>query len=68
MNAFPMNAGILTTFHFFINVLDFGTTGTAVHVSQSAVSRPIPVLEEDLGAQLFTPERVGVTLTEAGEL
>ena len=37
-------------------------------VSQSAVSRQISVLEEYLGVQLFTRERVGVKLTEVGEV
>lgn len=37
-------------------------------VSQSAVSRQISVLEEYLGVQLFTRERVGVKLTEVGAM
>ena len=38
-----------------------------LNVSQSAVSRQVAVLEEYLGVQLFTRERVGVRLTEVGE-
>ncbi|MFT3800433.1 MAG: LysR substrate-binding domain-containing protein [Burkholderiaceae bacterium] len=38
-----------------------------LNVSQSAVSRQIAVLEEYLGVQLFTRERVGVRLTEVGQ-
>ena len=52
-----MNAGILTTFHFFINALDFGTTGTAVHVSQSAVSQRAAaagLIEAERAAELAT--------------
>lgn len=38
-----------------------------LHVSQSAVSRQVAVLEEYLGLQLFQRERAGVRLTEVGE-
>ncbi|WP_035879957.1 transcriptional regulator GcvA [Cupriavidus sp. BIS7] len=44
-------------------------TGAAqeLHVSQSAVSKQIAVLEEYLGVELFRRERHGVTLTKHGE-
>lgn len=46
-----------------------GNLTAAAHelrVSQSAVSRQIAVIEEYLGVQLFTRERIGVRLTDAG--
>ena len=39
-----------------------------LHVSQSAVSRQVAVLEQYLGVQLFARERLGVRLTEVGRL
>lgn len=38
-----------------------------LHVSQSAVSRQVAVLEAYLGVELFRRERHGVTLTRAGQ-
>src|SRR5438046_10054352 len=39
-----------------------------LHVSQSAVSRQVQLLEEELGGALLRRSAKGVSLTEAGEL
>ncbi|MGF6768080.1 LysR family nitrogen assimilation transcriptional regulator [Paraburkholderia sp. GAS199] len=55
----------------FLAVADTGTVTRAaemLHVVQPAVTRQIKVLEEELGAALFVRTRVGMQLTEAGNL
>jgi DNA-binding transcriptional LysR family regulator len=44
----------------------FTRAGTALHLSQPAISRRIQMLEHELGAPLFERVRSGVLLTEAG--
>ena len=39
-----------------------------LHVSQSAVSRQVQLLEQELGGSLLRRSAKGVTLTEAGQL
>lgn len=46
----------------------FTKAGERLHVSQSAVSRQIKILEEELGGVLLHRSRKGVHLTHAGEL
>lgn len=61
----PLNP--LRVFEVVARTNNLTMAATELHVSQSAVSRQIAVLEEYLGVQLFTRERVGVRLTEVGQ-
>lgn len=61
----PLNP--LKVFEVVARTSNLTTAASELRVSQSAVSRQIAVLEEYLGVQLFTRERVGVRLTEVGE-
>jgi len=60
----PLNP--LKVFEVVARTSNLTTAANELGVSQSAVSRQISVLEEYLGVQLFTRERVGVRLTEVG--
>lgn len=66
MKVPPLNP--LKVFEVVARTSNLTNAANELHVSQSAVSRQIAVLEEYLGVQLFTRERVGVKLTEVGEL
>lgn len=57
-------------YYFWAVAREGGLTRAAerLHVSQSAVSSQIRLLEETLGQRLFTRERRSLTLTEAGRL
>jgi len=46
----------------------FTRAGERLHVSQSAVSRQIGLLEQELGGRLFHRDGPRVSLTHAGEL
>src|SRR5260221_4553182 len=46
----------------------FTRAADRLHVSQSAVSRQVQLLEDELGGVLLRRSGRGVTLTEAGEL
>ena len=61
----PLNP--LKVFEVVARAKNLTTAANELRVSQSAVSRQIAVLEEYLGVQLFTRERIGVKLTEVGE-
>lgn len=61
----PLNP--LKVFEVVARTSNLTNAANELRVSQSAVSRQIAVLEEYLGVQLFTRERVGVRLTEVGE-
>lgn len=58
----------LRTFHIVAEAGSFTHAGTALDLSQSAVSRQISALEESLDAKLFHRHARGLVLTEAGEL
>ncbi|WP_431275071.1 LysR substrate-binding domain-containing protein [Variovorax ureilyticus] len=66
MKTPPLNP--LKVFDAVARTGNLTTAGSELGVSQSAVSRQIAVLEEYLGVQLFARERVGVKLTEVGEV
>lgn len=59
----------LRTFHIVAEAGSFTHAGTALDLSQSAISRQISGLEESLGGvKLFHRHARGLVLTEAGEL
>jgi len=60
-----------TSLRYFGSIVRLGSIRAAaqdLRIAQSAVSRQIQSLEEELGARLFERSRRGVMLTQAGEL
>jgi LysR family glycine cleavage system transcriptional activator len=60
----PLNP--LRVFEVVARTENLTSAAAELHVSQSAVSRQVAVLEAYLGVQLFRRERLGVKLTDAG--
>lgn len=58
----------LRTFHIVAEAGSFTHAGSALDLSQSAISRQISSLEESLDVKLFQRHARGLVLTEAGEL
>lgn len=58
----------LRTFHIVAEAGSFTHAGTALNLSQSAISRQISSLENSLDVKLFQRHARGLVLTEAGEL
>ena len=58
----------LRVFHAVAEAGSFTHAGEALHLSQSAVSRQISALEENLSVPLFHRHARGLILTEQGEL
>ena len=57
----------LKTFHAAAEAGSLTAAAEALHVSQSAVSRQIAALEDDLGVALFHRHARGLLMTEQGE-
>lgn len=62
----PLSIGPLRTFEALARHLNFRACGEEMHLTQSAVSRQIRALEDELGAALFTRGTRHVAMTEAG--
>lgn len=62
----PLALDFLRSFEAVARLLSFSAAAEELHLTQSAVSRQIKSLEEDLGAQLFQRGTRKVTLTQAG--
>ncbi|MBN9673539.1 LysR family transcriptional regulator [Roseibium aggregatum] len=58
----------LRIFHAAAQAGSFTHAGDTLHMSQSAVSRQVSALEQDLGVALFHRHARGLLLTEQGEL
>ncbi len=58
---------LLCAFEAAARLQSFTAAATELHLTQSAVSRQIRALEEQLGLQLFTRERQTVRLSPAGQ-
>jgi LysR family glycine cleavage system transcriptional activator len=62
----PLSLGSLRTFEAVARRLSFSDAADELHLTQSAVSRQIKGLEDDLGAPLFTRGTRHVELTGSG--
>ena len=62
-----MNWDKLKTFHVVAEAGSFTSATVILNTSQSAISRQIQSLEEDLSVKLFERHARGLTLTESGE-
>src|ERR1700712_4337426 len=63
----PLSLTNLRAFEAVARTLNFGVAAEELHVTQSAVSRQIKGLEDELGAQLFTRGTRHVQITPDGQ-
>lgn len=66
-NGSPMNTQQIRYFLALADELHFWRTSEKVFITQSALSRHIKSLEEELGVRLFERDKRNVKLTDAGE-
>lgn len=64
----PIDWDKLRVFHAVAEAGSFTHAGTALNLSQSAISRQISALEQSLGTPLFHRHARGLILTEQGEI
>jgi DNA-binding transcriptional LysR family regulator len=62
-----VNLKFLETFIWVARLRSFSLAADKLHSTQAAISSRISVLEQDLGARLFTRDPKGVALTREGE-
>lgn len=62
-----MDTQLLKTFLEIYRTRHFGQAASNLHLSQSAVSARIRLLEDELGVSLFTRDRNNIQLTVAGQ-
>ena len=62
-----LNLNLYKTFYELCKYKSFSATAKQTYMSQSAISKSIKKLEEELGTQLFIRKQNGVDLTEKGE-
>jgi LysR family glycine cleavage system transcriptional activator len=63
----PLSLSNLRAFEAVARTLNFGASAEELHVTQSAISRQIKGLEDELGAQLFTRGTRHVQITPDGQ-
>jgi DNA-binding transcriptional LysR family regulator len=61
------NTGALRYFYEVARYGSFRLAAEKIHIAASAISRQVQLLEQELGAKLFSRERGGLQLTAAGE-
>ncbi|WP_026480080.1 LysR family transcriptional regulator [Ahrensia sp. 13_GOM-1096m] len=64
----PLDWDKLRVFHAAAQAGSFTHAGEVLHISQSAVSRQISSLEQEIGAPLFNRHARGLVLTEQGDM
>ena len=64
----PLDWDKLRVFHAAAEAGSFTHAGEKLHMSQSAVSRQVSALEQEVGVTLFNRHARGLVLTEQGEL
>lgn len=64
----PLDWDKLRVFHAAAQAGSFTHAGEMLHISQSAVSRQISALEQEIGAALFNRHARGLVLTEQGDM
>ena len=64
----PLDWDKLRVFHAAAQAGSFTQAGDRLRISQSAVSRQVSALENDIGAPLFNRHARGLVLTEQGEM
>ena len=66
--AMPLDWDKLRIFHAAAEAGSFTHAADKLHLSQSAISRQVSALEQDVGVKLFHRHARGLILTEQGEL